>query len=133
MRQLACPIPPVVYHRPGQRGAREVLGALRETNKTKSLELVWTQLLDDSQRTAAVEKFATANPDFGPASYALADEYSEDRLGARTLSEKRAEKAALDAFTAAEKSGQNGCATPTCATMPRSKNERGRFVVRSMI
>ena len=89
----------------GRAGAREVLGALRETNKTKSLELVWTQLLDDSQRTAAVEKFATANPDFGPASYALADEYSEDRLGARTLSEKRAEKAALDAFMAAEKSG----------------------------
>lgn len=89
----------------GRAGAREVLGALRETNKTKSLELVWTQLLDDSQRTAAVEKFAKSNPDFGPAGFALADEYSEDRLGARTLSEKRAEKAALDAFMSAEKSG----------------------------
>jgi TolA-binding protein len=89
----------------GRSGAREVLGALRESNKTKSLELVWTQLLDDSQRTAAVEKFAKSNPDFGPASFALADEYSEDRLGARTLSEKREEKAALDAFMAAEKSG----------------------------
>lgn len=89
----------------GRPGAREVLGALREANKTRSLELVWTQLNDDSQRRAAVEAFAKANADFGPAQFALADEYSQDRLGARTLSEKRAESAALRAFLDAEKSG----------------------------
>ncbi len=89
----------------GRAGAREVLGAMRETNKTKSLELVWTQLLDESQRTAALEKFAKANPDFGPAQFALSEEFSEDRLGERSLSQKRAEKTALDAFLAAEKSG----------------------------
>ncbi|MGB8817582.1 MAG: methyl-accepting chemotaxis protein, partial [Rhizobiaceae bacterium] len=89
----------------GRASAREVLGALRETNKTKSLELVWTQLLDDSQRAQAIDAFAKANPDFGPAAYALADEYSQDRLGARTLTEKRAEWAALRAFSHAEIGG----------------------------
>jgi hypothetical protein len=89
----------------GRAGAREVLSALRETNKTQSLELVWTQLLDDSQRTAAIEAFANGHVDFGPASYAVANEYSEDSLGARTLAEKRAEMAALSTFLAREKSG----------------------------
>ncbi len=89
----------------GRAGAREVLGALRETNKTKSLELAWIQLLEESQRTAKLREFAASNPAFGPASFALAEEYSEDRLGQRALSDKREEMAALKSFLATEKDG----------------------------
>jgi hypothetical protein len=90
----------------GKAGAREVLGALRETNKTPSLELAWLQLAEDATRTAKITEFAAKRPEFGPALYALADEYSEDRLGARSLADKKAESDALTAFLALEAEGK---------------------------
>ena len=89
----------------GRAGAREVLGALRETNKTKALELAWIQLLEESQRTAKIQEFAKSNPTFGPALFLLAEEFSEDRLGQRSLSDKREEMAALNPFLASETDG----------------------------
>ncbi len=89
----------------GRAGAREVLGALRESNKSKALELAWVQLIDESQRTTKLQEFAKANPTFGPAQYVLAEEYSEDRLGQRGLSDKREEMTALKAFLGFEKDG----------------------------
>ncbi len=90
----------------GKAGAREVLGALRETNKTPSMELAWLQLGDDTTRVARIGEFIAKNPEFGPAYYALADEYSEDRLGARSLADKKAEADALNKFLGFEKEGK---------------------------
>ena len=89
----------------GRAGAREALGALRETNKSKSLELVWLQLLDDQQRLGKLQEFAKANPDYASVEFLLADEFSEDRLGQRALSDKRSEGEHLKAFLERSKDG----------------------------
>jgi hypothetical protein len=89
----------------GKAGAREVLGALREANKTPSLELAYLQLAEDGNRLAKITEFIAKNPSFGPAYYALADEFSEDRLGIRALSDKKSEAEALTKFLAFEKDG----------------------------
>jgi hypothetical protein len=90
----------------GRAGAREVLSVLRKTNKTPSLELAYVQLAEDANRLAKLSEFIAMHPDFGPAYYALADEFSEDRLGIRALSDKMSEADALGKFLAFEKDGK---------------------------
>jgi hypothetical protein len=89
----------------GRAGAREVLGALRATNKTKALELAWIQLFEDPQRMVKIEDFGKLNPDFAPALFVLAEEFSEDRLGVQALSDKRSEQKSLIDFLSAETNG----------------------------
>jgi hypothetical protein len=89
----------------GRAGAREVLGTLRDQNKTLALELTYLQLGEDGVRVPKLEAFIAANPDFAPAYLALADEFSEDRLGIRSLADKTAEANALTKFVSFEKDG----------------------------
>ncbi|TIV21438.1 MAG: methyl-accepting chemotaxis protein, partial [Mesorhizobium sp.] len=46
-----------------------------------------------------------ANPDYAPAYFLLAQEFSEDRLGSQTLADKRSEAQALSKFVSYEKDG----------------------------
>ncbi|RUW86807.1 methyl-accepting chemotaxis protein [Mesorhizobium sp. M7A.F.Ca.US.010.02.1.1] len=89
----------------GKAGAREVFGALADKGKALSIKLVHIQQFDDAQRVDKLKSFISANPDFAPAYFLLAQEFSEDRLGAQTLADKRNEAEALTKFTSYEKDG----------------------------
>ncbi|RVD49603.1 methyl-accepting chemotaxis protein, partial [Mesorhizobium sp. M7A.F.Ca.ET.027.03.2.1] len=83
----------------GKAGAREVFGALADKGKALSIKLVHIQQFDDAQRLDKLNAFIAANADFAPAYFLLAQEFSEDRLGAQTLADKRNEAKALTQFT----------------------------------
>jgi hypothetical protein len=89
----------------GKAAAREVLGALKEQNKTPSLELAHLLQFEDQQRVEKLDAFITANPNYGPAYFSKAEEFSEDRLGIRSLADKRNEADALNKFLLFEKDG----------------------------
>ncbi|MER9937745.1 methyl-accepting chemotaxis protein [Mesorhizobium sp. M0088] len=89
----------------GKAGAREVFGALADKGKALSIKLVHIQQFDDAQRLDKLNAFIAANADFAPAYFLLAHEFSEDRLGAQTLADKRNEAKALTKFTSYEKDG----------------------------
>jgi hypothetical protein len=89
----------------GKAAAREVLGALKEQNKTPSLALAHLLQSEDQQRVEKLDAFIKANPNYGPAYFSKAEEYSEDRLGSRSLGDKRNEAEALDKFLSFEKDG----------------------------
>lgn len=89
----------------GKAAAREVLGALKEQNKSPSLSLAHLLQFEDQPRIEKLDAFIAANPNFGPAYFSKAEEYSEDRLGARSLGDKRSEAEALDKFLSFEKDG----------------------------
>ena len=89
----------------GKAGAREVFGVLSEKNKTLAVKLVHALQFDDQQRVAKLDGFIAANPDYAPAYFQQSEEFSEDRLGFQTLSDKRAQAAALQKFQSYEKDG----------------------------
>lgn len=90
----------------GRAGAREILGSLAEKNSALSLKLVHLLQFDDVQRLAKLNAFIEGNPNYGPAYYLLSQEYSEDRLGAQTLADKRNQAAALAKFVSFEAEGE---------------------------
>ena len=89
----------------GRAGAREVFGTLAEKSKARSVKLVHILQSEDAQRLAKLQAFIAAEPDYAPAYYLLSQEYSEDRLGAQSLADKRAEAAALTKFVSYEPDG----------------------------
>ncbi|MER8752434.1 methyl-accepting chemotaxis protein [Mesorhizobium sp. M1050] len=89
----------------GKAGAREVFGALADKGKALSIKLVHILQFDDAQRLEKLNAFIAANADFAPAYFLLAQEFSEDRLGAQTLADKRNEAKALTKFVSYEKDG----------------------------
>jgi TolA-binding protein len=89
----------------GKAGAREVFGALADKGKALSIKLVHILQFDDAQRLDKLNAFIAANADFAPAYFLLAQEFSEDRLGAQTLADKRNEAKALTKFVSYEKEG----------------------------
>lgn len=89
----------------GKAGAREVFGTLAEKAKAPSIKLVHLLQFDDAQRLDKLNAFIAANPDYAPAYFLLAQEFSEDRLGSQTLADKRSEAGALTKFVSYEKDG----------------------------
>ncbi|TIN69636.1 MAG: methyl-accepting chemotaxis protein, partial [Mesorhizobium sp.] len=89
----------------GKAGAREVFGALADKGKALSIKLVHIQQFDDAQRLDKLNAFISTHADFAPAYFLLAQEFSEDRLGAQTLADKRNEAKALTRFVSYEKDG----------------------------
>lgn len=89
----------------GKAGAREVFGALADKGKALSIKLVHLLQFDDAQRLDKLNAFIAAHPDFPPAYFLLAQEFSEDRLGSQSLSDKRSEATALTKFVSYEKDG----------------------------
>ncbi len=90
----------------GRAGAREAYARIVETRRTKAAALVHALQFDGVERRARIEAFAAANPDFAPADYLLADEYSAERLGTQTLTDRRLEYEALDRFLEADAQGR---------------------------
>ncbi|MBG0812496.1 adenylate/guanylate cyclase domain-containing protein [Methylosinus sp. H3A] len=89
----------------GRAGAREAYDRLREATGSGAAALVHATLFDGAERRRRIEAFVAARPDFSPAQMLLADEYSDDRVGAQTIGDRRKEKAALAAFLAADAEG----------------------------
>ena len=89
----------------GKAGAREVFGTLAQKAKAPSIKLVHLLQFDDAQRPDKLSAFIAANPDYAPAYFLLAQEFSEDRLGSQTLADKRSEAQALTKFVSYEKDG----------------------------
>ncbi|OBQ60386.1 methyl-accepting chemotaxis protein [Mesorhizobium loti] len=89
----------------GKAGAREVFGQLADKGKALSIKLVHILQFEDAQRLDKLDAFVTANPDYAPAYFLKAQEFSEDRLGSQTLADKRSEAQALTKFVSYEKDG----------------------------
>lgn len=89
----------------GRAAARETYGDLAERRPAKVVSLVHALQFEGAERRQRVEAFTQANPEVGPAFYLLSEEYSQDRLGTQTLSDKRREHAALETFLDAEADG----------------------------
>jgi TolA-binding protein len=89
----------------GKAGAREVFGQLAAKAKAPSIKLVHLLQFDDAQRLDKLNAFIAANPDYAPAYFLLAQEFSEDRLGSQTLADRRSEAQALTKFVSYEKDG----------------------------
>lgn len=89
----------------GRSGAREVFGELANKGKAPSLKLVHLLQFDDDQRRSKLNDFIAANENYGPAYYLLAQEFSEDRIGAQSLADKRSEASALTKFISFEPDG----------------------------
>ena len=90
----------------GRAGAREVYSELMREHPTRAVALAQALQFEGAERRAKVEAFAAANPDYAPAQAVLATEYSEDQLGAQTLTQRRLEFDALERFLEAEKDGR---------------------------
>ncbi|RWF38718.1 MAG: methyl-accepting chemotaxis protein [Mesorhizobium sp.] len=89
----------------GKAGAREVFGQLADKAKAPAIKLVHLEQFDDAQRLDKLNAFIAAHPDYAPAYFLLAQEFSEDRLGSQSLSDKRSEAEALTKFVSYEKEG----------------------------
>lgn len=90
----------------GRAGAREVISDLITTNPTAAAIAVHALQFDGADRRARLEKFIADYPDFHPAHYLLAEEYSEDRLGAQqTLADRKREMESLTRFLSADRDG----------------------------
>ena len=90
----------------GRAGAREVLGELARQKPARALALAHLLQFDDAARQEKLDAFLKSNADYGPGFKFLADEYSEDRLGKRSIADKRKEGEALKAFLGFEADGR---------------------------
>jgi hypothetical protein len=90
----------------GRAGAREVYSELMGTAPATIVSFIHAQQFEGADRRAKIEALAVAHPDFAPGQYFLAEEYSDDRLGSQTLTQRRLEYEALDRFLDAEADGR---------------------------
>ncbi|MEL6980578.1 MAG: hypothetical protein AAGM38_18185, partial [Pseudomonadota bacterium] len=87
----------------GLLGAREVMADLvRRSPENKGAALAAATLRPAPQRAAALQALLAGEDPFEPAQYELAGLSSADRVGQQSLTDQRAEKAALEAFTEAD-------------------------------
>ncbi|WP_342359438.1 adenylate/guanylate cyclase domain-containing protein [Terrarubrum flagellatum] len=91
----------------GRAGAREVFAALADQNRSPAFALVHALQFDGPERTRRLQTFITANPDFAPASALLAEDYSDNRIGAtQTIADMRKEQDALQRFLDSDGEGK---------------------------
>ncbi len=90
----------------GIDGAREVVTTMQKNNTTLSMQAVAATLLPANARKGSLQKLAEAAPDFAPVFYLISREFSLEKLGDQTISDKTAEKAALEKFRALNEKGQ---------------------------
>ena len=91
----------------GLIGAREVYGDLvRRQPDNNAAALANAVLQPANAREAALRALVDGDAPFAPAYFVIAALFSADRLGEQSIEDKRAEKAALDAFAAADEAGK---------------------------
>ncbi|MDF1753150.1 MAG: DUF4062 domain-containing protein [Verrucomicrobiales bacterium] len=82
----------------GKEGAAETYRHVVRNSKSVVHELAEALLWDRERRIAQLQIFLKSHRDCGPAIYLLSLEFSETRLGTRTLQDKRNEKRFLESF-----------------------------------
>ncbi|MEQ1843382.1 MAG: hypothetical protein ABL994_23495, partial [Verrucomicrobiales bacterium] len=82
----------------GPAGARESYQLIVERSKSIIPRYASILLWERQERIPKLLQFVTEHPDFAPAYYQLSEEYSEARLGTRSLDDKRLEKEYLEKF-----------------------------------
>lgn len=89
----------------GTAGARETYATLMAGKDDGIPAYVRLLLLEPTQRVFKLEAYATEHQDFAPTFYHLSEDVSQRRLGFQTLANKRAERAYLLQFQAADEAG----------------------------
>ena len=89
----------------GRAGAREVFSSLAGRLTAPAIKLVYAMQFEDAERTRRMEEFLAANADYGPGYYLLAQEFSEERTGGQSVSDKQREFDLLNQFLAADTAG----------------------------
>lgn len=91
----------------GRAGAREVYGDLAGAHRTDEVMQYAAALLQEPDpRKARLEAIIAAKPDFAPAYYELARNFSEAALGAQTLADKDKERDLLAKFVSLADGGK---------------------------
>jgi tetratricopeptide (TPR) repeat protein len=90
----------------GREGAKEALQFFSARGqKSTSLAIAKAMLEEREARLAALQKLASENPKFGPLAWLVAREFSEEKVSAPTLAEKKLEKEWLEKFKEAHAAG----------------------------
>ncbi|MCG8443843.1 MAG: caspase domain-containing protein, partial [Caulobacterales bacterium] len=90
----------------GRAGAREAYNELVYDNPDDEVLRFAAALLQAPEtRKRQLEAYVAAHPDFAPARYELSNEFSQRRLGAQTIGDKRAEQEQLTAFLSLAEAG----------------------------
>lgn len=90
----------------GLVGAREIYAGLaRRQPDNLTARMFHATLLPENRREAALRALVAGDSGYAPAWWQISRLYSLDRLGDQSLADKRAEKAALEAFAAADQQG----------------------------
>lgn len=91
----------------GRAGAGAVYGELAASRRADEVMQYTAALLQEpEQRKARLEQIIAAKPDFAPAFFELARNYSEAALGSQTITDKEKEKELLTRFVALADSGK---------------------------
>ncbi|MDX2235484.1 MAG: caspase family protein [Hyphomonadaceae bacterium] len=91
----------------GRAGAREVYGELAGARRgDETMQYAAALLQEPDVRKARLEQIVASRPDFAPAIYELARNYSEAALGSQTLADKEKERDLLTRFVALADSGR---------------------------
>jgi hypothetical protein len=77
-----------------------------ENDPRPIVEFARILLFDAPKRVEMLKNFIAKNPDFAPAHYELSREFSEDRKGSQTLTDKRSELKALQEFSTLKDQGK---------------------------
>lgn len=89
----------------GRAGARELFADLAKRLKSPAIKLEYAMAFEDAERTKRIDDFLTANPDYGPGYYLLAQEYSEARTGGQSVADKQKQFDNLTKFLDADAKG----------------------------
>ncbi len=90
----------------GRSGARESYQYIANRTDGVVAQLALSQLWDRDKRISMLEGIVRDTPDLAPAYYMLSLDYSLDRLGDQSLSDKDSEKKLLDVFRRLDEEGQ---------------------------
>ena len=89
----------------GKAGAREIYNAIYENDARPIVEFSRILLYESPRRTEMLKAFVKKNPEFGPALFELSKEYSLERKGEQTRSDKKSELNYLKKFLESLNSG----------------------------
>ncbi len=89
----------------GKAATAEIYRSLLLKDHNLAVEFASILLLDRQQAIERLKELIIRNPDFAPAYYELSKDYSQERLGRQTLSERALEKAYLKDFVRLDSTG----------------------------
>ena len=90
----------------GRSGARESYQEITAGSKGSIPQYVKILLLDRDDRVKKLSAYAEENPGFGPVWYQLSQEYSYEKMGSQTISDRREELKYTKKFKEANDAGQ---------------------------